>query len=583
MKELYSINSIINKYNETFNLGWIEEFNWDDDDSSKDSYTKGKSKIEDFISYAFVEISQSVLKGEFLCCSNNKLEDLCEICQDDISIDGLNKLKYNLQYRFSKLNGELYDIATLYRLHIQTINDKIQLSECNYMVNAVSRHSAEFSIELFQILHTIIKVCFGEYELSYNEEYIQFLILQKAELAEYEQKNINDEVKNIITIVSFKVDFMLRKMSHLSPTKTIEYFLDFKKQTINANNTTNIELELYSYFQYFIEPNTIPHNVISDWQSKCFRKEARIWQLVLLMRYYTKVTKSKAQVQNLLNRFISIYNKLIQREWYRFDEYALKTVKNYMYNSQFSMIVNDNTSTYQEIIEKLNEIIDVQNETQIHNFHPYQKAVSYLLAHIRSSITKGNDISLIKEKESDLLKVIHKLEGSFKWCQKNQFYPFQLMRNDCIVRVKEFNIMLFSPSSFSRPIRYEHLSDTVAALKLDVNAIHNEIRLYEEHSKTIAIKEELEKSKRTQAEILGIFAAALTFFIGCLTVFTNVNKEISIIDKIEHISYMGVILLLFISTGYFFVTCDLKNWRTVFFAIMTVLYIGILVKVFFIS
>lgn len=198
MKDLYSINSIINKYNETFNPNWIEEFDWDDEDSSKDSYTKGKSKIEDFISYVFVEISQSVLKGEFLCCLNNKLENLCKICQDDISIDSSNKLKHSLQSRFCKLNSELYDIANLYRLHTQIIDDKIQLSECNYMVNAVSRHSTEFSIELFQILHTIIKVCFGEYELSYNEEYIQFLILQKAGLSEYEQKSINDEVKSII-------------------------------------------------------------------------------------------------------------------------------------------------------------------------------------------------------------------------------------------------------------------------------------------------------------------------------------------------------------------------------------------------
>lgn len=583
MKELYSINNIINKYNETFNPDWIEKLDWDNEGASKESYTHGKSKIGNFISYVFIEISKSVLKGEFLRCSNNKLKDLCDICQEDVSIDDSNKLKQDLKSRFRQLNNELYDISTLYRWNIQIIDDKIQLSECNYMFNAVSRHSTELSIELFQILFIIIKVCFREYELSYDEKYIHFLILQKAGLTKYEQKATDEDIKKVIKVVLFKIDFILRKLSHLSPNNTIEYFLDFKKQAINADNNINTDLELYSYFQYFIAPNTIPKIVVSEWQLKCSRREARMWQLVLLMRYYTKVNKSKSQVKNLLTRFIDFYNRLMQRNWHRFDEYALKTVKNYMYNSQFSMIVDDSTSTYQDMVEKLDEIIDIQNETQIHNFHPYQKAISYLLAHIRNCIKEEDEISLIKNKETYLLKIIDKLEESYKWCKKNQFYPFQLMRNDCIIRIKEFNILLFSPSSFSRPIRYEQLSDIVAALKLDVNALHNEIRLYEEHNKTIIIKEELEKSKRTQAEILGIFAAVLTFFIGCLTVFTNVDKETSIIDKIEHISYMGMILLLFISTGYFFVTHDLKNWRTLFFAIMTVLYIGILVKVFFIS
>ena len=583
MKDLYSINNIINKYSETFNPGWIEVLNWDDEDNSKKSYTQGKSKIDDFISYVFIEISQSVLKGEFLCCSNNKLADLCDICQDDILIDDSNKLKQDLKTRFRQFNNELYDISAIYRSNIQIIDDKIQLSECNYMVNAVSRHSTELSIELFQILFVIIKICFGEYELSYDEKYIQSLILQKAGLTEYKQKITNEEIKNIIKVVLFKIDFILKKLSHLSHNNTIEYFLDFKRQTINADNSINTELELDSYFRYFIDPNTIPKDTISIWQSKHSRREAKIWQLVLLMRYYVKVTKSKTQVKNLLTGFVHFHRRLTTIELYRFDEYALKTVKNYMYNSQFSMIVDDSTSTYQEVVEKLNEIIDIQNETQIHNFHPYQKAASYLLAHIRNCIKENDDISMIKNKESYMLKIIDKLEEAYKWCEKKQFYPFQLMRKDCTNLIKEVNILLFSPSSFSRPIRYEQLSDTIAALKQDANAIRNEIRSYEEHSKIIAIKNEVEKAKKSQIETLGIFTAIITFFIGCVTIFTNVENKISITEKMEHISYLGSIILLFVSTGYFFVTDNIKQWKTWFFGAMILIYIAIMVKLFWLQ
>ena len=182
-----------------------------------------------------------------------------------------------------------------------------------------------------------------------------------------------------------------------------------------------------------------------------------------------------------------------------------------------------------------------------------------------------------------MLKIIDKLDAAYKWCEKNQFYPFQLMRKDCANLIKEVNILLLSPSSFSRPIRYEQLSDTIAALKLDANAIRNEIRLYEEHSKIIAIKNEVEKAKKSQIEILGIFTAIITFFIGCVTIFTNVENNISITEKMEHISYLGSIILLFVSIGYFFVTDNIRQWKTVFFGAMTLIYIVILVKVLLIS
>ena len=143
-------------------------------------------------------------------------------------------------------------------------------------------------------------------------------------------------------------------------------------------------------------------------------------------------------------------------------------------------------------------------------------------------------------------------------------------------------MMLFSPSSFSRPIKYDQLLETITSLKMDVSTLRNEIRLYEEHQKIVDIKNALEKSKRTYAELLGIFATIITFFIGCLTIFTNAETQISFTEKIEHISYLGVILLLFISAGYFFVTENQTQWKTWFFGTTTIVYIAILVKVFFI-
>lgn len=561
-----------------------KKLKWDCEASSKKSYTQGKIKIDNFISRVFIAISKSVLKGEFLHCSNNKLKDLCEISQDDILADDPNKLKHDLQHRFRQFNNELSDIANIYRLHIQTIEDKIQLSECNYIVNAVSRHSPDFSIVQFQALYVIIRVCFQEYELSYSNDYIQLLILQKDELTEIEKKQENKDIKDIIRLVLFKIDFLLRKLSHLSHNHIITYFLNFKQQSIQATNPSDTEYELDSYFQYFLTPSTISQNKVSEWQEACTHKNAKVWHLVLLMRYYTKVTKSKMQIKNLLSHYNVLHTELLQEEMCRFDKYALKTVKNYMYNSQFSFITKDKNSTYQEVVGTLDEIIDLQYETQIHNFHPYKKAVVYFVSHIRCCIQKEEPLASIREKESYLSKtIIPKLDEAFKWCRQNQFYPFQLTQNDCNVPIKELSMILFSPSSFSRPIQYERLSEIIASLRMDVKALESEIQLYEEHRKIIAIKEEFEKSKRTQVEILGVFAALLTFFIGCLTIFTNATKDVSILEKIKHISYLGIILLLFISAGYFFVTEKPRGWKAKIFGGMIIAYTLILVKIFFIQ
>ena len=584
MRESYTIIKIVKEYNERFKGNWIESLCWKDDTSSQKSYTQGCTTIDEFITFIFVNIGESVLQGEFLRYKYNNLRDFCESYRDDILPDLHNEFKRKLQLNFQQLNDELYDVLNIYRLYIQSFENKLLQSGKNNIVNAISRHSPDFSIERFQALYTIIKACFQEYELSYNEKYIQSLILRKDDLSKFGEKHDNLEIKNIVKIVLFKIDFLLKKLSHLSPNNTIEYFLDFKQQSIQVTTPSNIEHELDSYFQYFLKPDTIPHDRVSEWQLLCQRKEARIWQLVLLMRHYTQVTKSKNQINNLLSHYQELHNKLLQKEWCLFDKYALRTIKNYMYNSRFSFITKDKNSTYQEVVDSLNKIIDLQSETQIHNFHPYKKAVIYFVSHIRTCIQKEENLSSIKEKEVYLSKTIMpKLEDSFKWCQQNQFYPFQLMRNDCKVRIKELSMMLFSPSSFSRPIRYEQLSEAIMSLKMDVISLGNEIRLYEEHKKTLAIKEELEKSKRTQVEILGIFAALLTFFIGCLTIFTNANKNVSIIETIKHISYLGIILLLFISTGYFFVTDKPKKWKAIFFGSMILLYTSILVKVFFIS
>ena len=59
--------------------------------------------------------------------------------------------------------------------------------------------------------------------------------------------------------------------------------------------------------------------------------------MVLLMRYYTKVTKNVTQAENLLKEYELFYEDKEKTMFYEFNKYALRSVRVYMYNCLFSL------------------------------------------------------------------------------------------------------------------------------------------------------------------------------------------------------------------------------------------------------
>ena len=142
-----------------------------------------------------------------------------------------------------------------------------------------------------------------EYELSYEDGYIRNLILFRKTLSRVKQNDPN--VQKVLDSVSQKISFLLYKLSHFSQNKSIKFALDFQAQAI----TPQTDVIFYPYFGYFLNPQSIPAKEISDWQEKCSKNKAETRQMVLLMRYYSKVTKSQKQVDNLLSHYEDFYKK----------------------------------------------------------------------------------------------------------------------------------------------------------------------------------------------------------------------------------------------------------------------------------
>lgn len=143
-------------------------------------------------------------------------------------------------------------------------------------------------------------------------------------------------------------------------------------------------------------------------------------------------------------------------------------------------------------------------------------------------------------------------------------------------------MMVFTPSSFCRPIDYLKLDEIIERFRTDSMTLDSEILLYKEELEILELKNSIEKNKKSYIEILGIFTGLVTFLIGCITIFTNVeNPKVSLFEKIEHISLLGIIVLLLINGGYFLTSeVKCKSFKFWFFLITSILYIFVLVKTY---
>lgn len=303
MESSTELSNIIKRFKQDFSENWIENLIWDNDINSKNSHGIGLTKIQEFINFIFTELSKAILEGKFLYQSYDSAQTFCEELMDESDIENKNPFKNDLQNQFQDLKNNLQNVLQYFRLNISVINNKIALEKPDYLINAISTKEAHENGTLFELLCRIIDICMHEYELSYEDGYIRNLILFRKTLSRVKQNDPN--VQKVLDSVSQKISFLLYKLSHFSQNKSIKFALDFQAQAI----TPQTDVIFYPYFGYFLNPQSIPAKEISDWQEKCSKNKAETWQMVLLMRYYSKVTKSQKQVDNLLSHYEDFYKK----------------------------------------------------------------------------------------------------------------------------------------------------------------------------------------------------------------------------------------------------------------------------------
>lgn len=576
MEESTFSQSIYDRFILDFPEGWIETLDWSDDEKKK-SLVAGITKIKTFVPFLFSKASRMVLSGDFLVGDIKKLTDLDSMIEkglQDIIPDG-KKLQTKLMVAYSDMLYNLHDAIKLLRYHISLVQDRLGVRSNSLYFSAIfygeKGHSKNEYIELFDL---VCDVCFMEYIFSYDENYIKKLLVIK-EILEKRYQEKYDDIKAIIKACLTKVELLLSKLSIFSKQKQITYNYNFKLKIIALSDPNKYQPNDFRHlFLKYMDPSRLEYSEILEWQKDSHKKDVAMWQLAFLMRYYTKITKSQEQIDNLLDIEEKHHLEYIKgKDHNLLNDCADRSFRNYMYNSRLSFILSNNKGLNLQKVEKeIAKIETIQNETFIFNYHPYQKVVDYLCAKIDDLLKEDKIVRDIEAYNALLQKCYCKLKENFDWCKQHQPYLMQMRYDFSTIKDDVNEINIFCPSSFCRPLGLEALKGRIEQLNIKVSMLDYQIRHIDEHRELIRAKNKIESMERKNFEQMGLFASVTTFLVGLLSIFIG-NANTSITDKMGYVIALGLILLSFVCLGYFLVSEKFQKIKPWIFGIVGILFL----------
>lgn len=565
---------LIEKVNELlkslFPDGWIDSLEWSDEEKSRKSFFIGKGKISDAESKLFVLFSNLVMQGDHLRFPTDGIDSLLDRCTYETIETGESKQKISLQNGYQQLLTELRSAIMLTKFYIYITSEIYEIRDSrkrtlNFI--EVDRLSSKRDSWL-TLLDSIIDIWLFEYRFSYDQIKIRDILICKEHLEKAKGNIVDSDAKKNVDLAISEIDILLLKLSHFAKNMRIEYQFNFKNIIVAPKEIDMSDNDVYSNYLKFINPEK--HVLEEDvylWQNHPNKRWAKLGQMVLLMRYYTKVTKNVTQAENLLKEYELFYEEKEKNMFYEFNKYALRSVRVYMYNCLFSLkCKNPKMFSFKDIRTCLDKIITIQNICMIYNYHPYQKGIEYTIKSIKEDIANRVDKGILIEK-IDCVKQWNELfHDKIEWCKQNQRYAFQLTFNECTEINNDYK--LFHPSSFSRPLKFDEISKKRDQLDWECSMLESEIERYEDLLSIQEAQKKINNMERKNMEQMGLFITITTFFVGLLSIFIGNNGSVSIIEKMRYVIALGCILTTFVCIGYFAVRDKYDRIKSCFFVLL---------------
>ena len=575
MAESRFSKTLLEKFKQKFPEGWIERLDWGD--NANESLRTSLSSILEFQKTCFENLARLILSGDHLVHETKSLDELFDLSAVDIVLDDTPSSKSKLLEKYASLLLDIHDSLYLVKYHKDLTAEKFKSQDKNVLIRAIPyKNFRKNRSEYVSLLDDICNACWYEYIFSYDEDYIRNLLILKEKLNDC-KKEKDDITISIIDVTINKIILLLNKLSVFSKNKRITYIYDFRETTISLSNDNQYEEDGFrGYFLDFMDVERISSEKILSWQEDSQKDNIKMWQLVFLMRYYVKKTKSKEQIDNLIHLFEKLYSGSVKDETENIvNKFARRSCKNYIYNSRFSYYCQcEMNYTFEQMIDDLAEIERIQNETFIFNYHPYKKAIEYAKRYFDTCKKKNESLENLNRVLTFIKESFEKYKNNVEWCKVNQPYLMQLSFN--FSKIKDQDIEVFYPSTFCRPLRFHKLNENIRLITNDITAMEYQISHHSEWLEMLKAKKKIENMEKKNIETLSLVITVTTFLVGLLSIFIG-NSDVSIFTKIEYVIALGVVLLMFISFGYFFVSDTLKSWKTIFFGITTAISLAFII------
>lgn len=567
MESIYTKN-VLDKFIETFTDSWIENLNWKG--SAKIAFAEGMQVIERFREGTVVQLSKLVLSGDHLLNETSSLDEMLFKINGLIEDVVLKKvLKVKLIFEYQSMLKDLIDIIRLVKNHIEQTKKKYLPDNLVISANFFTYQDRNNRHKMVNLMSLICESCDVEYSFSYNELYINNLLLLRQYLLDERQKQ-NGELSHILLAVLTKVELLLSKLSAFFDNKKISYYHDWKLETIELDCPDKYPKEDFRFlFQKYLEPSSLDNITILEWQQDSLQQDVSMWKLAFLMRYYTKCTNSIEQIDNLLRLAIHHHDEYERgNEHNVVNDCASRSFLNYMYNSRFSFLCqHEKDYTYELMKVDLQKIESIQAQTLIYNYHPYQTALNYVIKEIESKLShvQFEDISQLV---CDLKKYYKKFKTNVAWCKKYQPYLVQLRYNFSSVKFDDCDFKTYCPSSFCRPLRFKDLDEDIISYASKIAFLENESKNQNNRKLILDAKSKIDNMERKNMEQMGLFITITTFLVGLLSIFIGNDGSVSIIEKMHYVIVLGCILTVFVCVGYFAVRDKYDTKKSCLFVLL---------------
>lgn len=560
--------TVLDKFSTTFPDNWIENLNWSN--SAKMAFAEGIQTIDHFREDTVVQLSKLVLSGDHLLNETFSLNGLLTKINGLIEDVVFKKvLKVKLIFEYQSMLKDLIDIIRLVKNHIEQTKKKYLPDNLVISANFFTYQDRNNRHKMVNLMSLICESCDVEYSFSYNELYINNLLLLRQYLLDERQKQ-NGELSHILLAVLTKVELLLSKLSAFFDNKKISYYHDWKLETIELGCPDKYPKEDFRFlFQKYLEPSSLDNITILEWQQDSLQQDVSMWKLAFLMRYYTKCTNSIEQIDNLLRLAIHHHDEYERGNEHNVVNYcASRSFLNYMYNSRFSFLCqHEKDYTYELMKVDLQKIESIQAQTLIYNYHPYQTALNYVIKEIESKLShvQFEDISQLV---CDLKKYYKKFKTNVAWCKKYQPYLVQLRYNFSSVKFDDCDFKTYCPSSFCRPLRFKDLDEDIISYASKIAFLENESKNQNNRKLILDAKSKIDNMEHKNMEQMGLFITITTFLVGLLSIFIGNDGSVSIIEKMHYVIALGCILTVFVCVGYFAVRDKYDTKKSCLFVLL---------------